>query len=195
MTCVARLVAQHLQGNLGQPVVIDNKPGGGTTIGSKAAASAPRRRLHAAVLELGAGDRAGLEQADGIRSAEGFRADRIHRQQLLPADGQRRGAGEFGQGVRRLCQGESRQDESGLRARHGVAARRRVFQAAARRSTSPAFPTGAARWSFPTCSAAASQMYWPTPATVLPLLREGKIKALAISSPERSPDLPRGADR
>ena len=33
-------------------------------------------------------------------------------------------------------------------------------------------------------------MYWPTPATVLPLLREGKIKALAISSPQRSPDLP-----
>ena len=33
-------------------------------------------------------------------------------------------------------------------------------------------------------------MYWPTPATVLPLIREGKIKALAISSPQRSPDLP-----
>jgi len=33
-------------------------------------------------------------------------------------------------------------------------------------------------------------MYWPTPATVLPLIREGKIKALAISSPQRSSDLP-----
>ena len=38
---VARLVAQHLQGNLSQPIVIDNRPGGGTTIGSKAAASSP----------------------------------------------------------------------------------------------------------------------------------------------------------
>jgi len=33
-------------------------------------------------------------------------------------------------------------------------------------------------------------VYWPTPATVLPLIREGKIKALAITSPQRSPDLP-----
>jgi tripartite-type tricarboxylate transporter receptor subunit TctC len=34
------------------------------------------------------------------------------------------------------------------------------------------------------------QVYWPTPATVLPLIRERKIKALAITSPERNPDLP-----
>src|SRR4029453_11037953 len=38
---MARLLAQHLQGTLGQAVLIDNKPGGGTTIGSKAAAAAP----------------------------------------------------------------------------------------------------------------------------------------------------------
>ena len=38
---LARLLAQPLQGKLGQAVVIDNKPGGGTTIGSKTAAVAP----------------------------------------------------------------------------------------------------------------------------------------------------------
>src|ERR1700730_6615523 len=37
---LARLLVQKLQRKLGRPVVIDNKPGGGTTIGSKVAAGA-----------------------------------------------------------------------------------------------------------------------------------------------------------
>jgi tripartite-type tricarboxylate transporter receptor subunit TctC len=32
--------------------------------------------------------------------------------------------------------------------------------------------------------------YWPTPATGVPLIREGKIKALAITSAQRSSELP-----
>jgi tripartite-type tricarboxylate transporter receptor subunit TctC len=37
---VARLIAPHLASQLGQPVVIDNRPGGGTSIGVKAVMSA-----------------------------------------------------------------------------------------------------------------------------------------------------------
>src|ERR1043166_3169173 len=37
---MARLLTQHLQTRLGQPIVVENKPGGGTTIGTKAAAVA-----------------------------------------------------------------------------------------------------------------------------------------------------------
>src|SRR5438034_175302 len=37
----ARIVAQHLQAALGQPFVIDNRPGGGTLIGMDAVAQAP----------------------------------------------------------------------------------------------------------------------------------------------------------
>ncbi len=37
---MARLLAQHLQASLAQPIIIDNRPGGGTTIGTKAVATA-----------------------------------------------------------------------------------------------------------------------------------------------------------
>jgi len=37
---VGRLIAQHLSDSLGQNVIVDNRPGGGTTIGLKAVASA-----------------------------------------------------------------------------------------------------------------------------------------------------------
>ena len=36
---VARQIGQQISGVLGQPVVIDNRPGGGTTIGLKALAT------------------------------------------------------------------------------------------------------------------------------------------------------------
>ena len=38
---VARLVADHLQTNLGQPVVVDNKPGGSAVIAERAVMNAP----------------------------------------------------------------------------------------------------------------------------------------------------------
>ncbi|WP_198968681.1 Bug family tripartite tricarboxylate transporter substrate binding protein [Xylophilus sp. ASV27] len=37
----ARLVAQHLQTSLGQPIIVENKPGGNFAIGTEAAAKAP----------------------------------------------------------------------------------------------------------------------------------------------------------
>src|SRR5262245_31391776 len=37
----ARVVMQHLQGRLGQSIVVENRPGGGTTIGTKAVITAP----------------------------------------------------------------------------------------------------------------------------------------------------------
>ena len=37
----ARVITQHIQTRLGQSMVIENKPGGGTTIGLKAVMAAP----------------------------------------------------------------------------------------------------------------------------------------------------------
>ena len=41
MDTIARVVADQLQGKLGQPVVVENRPGAGSTLGAKAVASAP----------------------------------------------------------------------------------------------------------------------------------------------------------
>jgi tripartite-type tricarboxylate transporter receptor subunit TctC len=38
---VGRVIMQHLQARLGQNIVIENRPGGGTTLGAKAVATAP----------------------------------------------------------------------------------------------------------------------------------------------------------
>lgn len=37
----ARIVSQHVQTRLGQSIIVENRPGGGTTIGSKAVVTAP----------------------------------------------------------------------------------------------------------------------------------------------------------
>jgi len=40
MDTMARVIAQHMQIRLGQPVIVENRPGAGTTIGAKAVATA-----------------------------------------------------------------------------------------------------------------------------------------------------------
>ena len=41
MDTIARFTAQQMQARLGQPVIVDNRPGAGSTIGAKAVADAP----------------------------------------------------------------------------------------------------------------------------------------------------------
>src|SRR5215471_2709711 len=57
-------------------------------------------------------------------------------------------------------------------------------------SISPAFPYRGGALVIPDMLGGRIHVYWPTPATVLPLIREGKIKALAITGPQRNSDLP-----
>jgi tripartite-type tricarboxylate transporter receptor subunit TctC len=45
---LARLMGQWLQGRLGQPFIVENRPGAGTNIG-RGGGARPTRRLHAAV--------------------------------------------------------------------------------------------------------------------------------------------------
>ena len=62
---LARLVGQWLSERLGQPFVIDNRPGGGGNIGTESGRAGPGRRLHAAP-----GQFAEHDQCDALREAQ-----------------------------------------------------------------------------------------------------------------------------
>jgi tripartite-type tricarboxylate transporter receptor subunit TctC len=186
---VARLLAQSLQGKVGQPVVIDNKPGGGTTIGSKAAASSP----HDGYTLLFSSSALVIEPAL-IKQMEydpqkdftpiAFVASNsclLTVNAQVPANSVK----EFVEYARvnpgKLSLGFAQGTVSQLVGEyfnrlHGLDI------------TSVPYRGGALV--IPDMLGGRITMYWPTPATVLPLIREGKIKALAISSPRRSADFP-----
>ena len=61
----ARVITQHIQTRLGQNIVIENKPGGGTTIGAEGGDGRAARWLHAALHRAEPGLHAGaLSQHD-----------------------------------------------------------------------------------------------------------------------------------
>lgn len=63
---VGRIVAQALTERWGRTVVVDNRPGAGSAVGTAIAAKAARR-LHAARLEFLGGDHTGAIPQPGIR--------------------------------------------------------------------------------------------------------------------------------
>jgi tripartite-type tricarboxylate transporter receptor subunit TctC len=186
---VARLLVQQLQGKLGQPVVVDNKPGGGTTIGSKLAASSPADGYtllfssSALVIEPAMNKQIEYDPQKDFTPVAFVASNSCLL--TINADVPANSVKEFVDYARanpgKLSLGFAQGTVSQLVGEyfnrlHGLDI------------TSVPYRGGALV--IPDMLGGRITMYWPTPATVLPLLREGKIKALAISSPRRSPDLP-----
>jgi tripartite-type tricarboxylate transporter receptor subunit TctC len=186
---MARLLAQHLQGVLGQTVVVDNKPGGGTTIGSKAAAAAlPDGATLLFVSSALVIDPIMNQKTEYDPQKDFAPIAFVARTSILltidarvPANS----VAEFTAYAKarpgKLSLGFAQGTVSQLIAEyfnhlHGLDI------------TSVPYRGGALV--IPDMLGGRVQVYWPTPATVLPLIRERKIKALAITSPERNPDLP-----
>jgi tripartite-type tricarboxylate transporter receptor subunit TctC len=186
---MVRLLAQQLQGKFGQAFIVDNKPGGGTTIGSKAAAVAPPDGYtllfasSALVIEPILNKQIEYDPQKDFTPVAFIARNSclltINAQ--VPADSVKEfiahakanpgklGLG-FAQGTVSQLVGEYFNRLNGLEI------------------TSVPYRGGALV--IPDMLGGRIHVYWPTPATVLPLIREGKIKALAASSAERNPDLP-----
>jgi tripartite-type tricarboxylate transporter receptor subunit TctC len=186
---MARLLAQHLQGRLGQAVVVDNKPGGGTTIGSKAAAIAPPDGYtllfasSALVIEPIMNQQVEYDPQKDLAAV----AFVMRTSTLLTVNAQvpARSVAEFvayaRAGPGKLSLGFAQGTVSQLLAEYFNRLHRLDI-------TSVPYRGGALV--VPDMLGGRIHVYWPTPATVLPLIREGKIKALATTSPQRNPDLP-----
>ncbi len=186
---MARLLAQHLQAKLGQAAVIDNKPGGGTTIGSKVAAAAPADGYtllfasSALVIEP-----IMTKQIEYDPQKDFAPIAFVARTSLLltindqvPANSVDGFVAYAKANPGKLSLGFAQGTVSQLAAEyfnrlHGLDI------------TSVPYRGGALV--IPDMLGGRIHIYWPSPATVLPLIREGRIKALATSSPERVSDLP-----
>ena len=186
---MARLLAQHLQAKLGEAAVIDNKPGGGTTIGSKVAAAAPADGYtllfasSALVIEP-----IMTKQIEYDPQKDFAPIAFVARTSLLltindqvPANSVEGFVAYAKANPGKLSLGFAQGTVSQLAAEyfnrlHGLDI------------TSVPYRGGALV--IPDMLGGRIHIYWPSPATVLPLIREGRIKALATSSPERVSDLP-----
>ena len=132
---MARLLTQHLAPRLGQPIVIDNKPGGGTTIGTKAAAAAePDGYTLLFVSSSIALDRAMKKKVDYEPLKDFAPVGTVNTTyHLLAAGGISDFAGQDDGGVCRLHQSASRHGQFRRDARHRSAPDRGDVQEAQRR--------------------------------------------------------------
>lgn len=186
---MARLLTQHLQPRLGQALVVENKPGGGTTIGSKAVATAEPDGYtllfisSALVIDpalnkkLDYDPRKDFAPIASINTTSWVLA--IH--PSLPA----KNVAEF------VAYTKANPSKVSFGFAQGTASQlvgERFKQLTGADILSVPYKGGAA--AMPDFLGGRIQMLLPTPATTLPLIREGKLRAIAITSAARSPDLP-----
>jgi tripartite-type tricarboxylate transporter receptor subunit TctC len=186
---MVRLLAQQLQGKLGQAFIVDNKPGGGTTIGSKAVAVAPPDGYtllfasSALVIEPILNKQIEYDPQKDFAPVAFIARNSclltINAQ--VPADSVQEFIAYAKANPGKLSLGFAQGTVSQLVGEyfnrlHGL--------------DIASVPYRGGALVIPDMLGGRIHVYWPTPATVLPLVREGRIKALATSSPERNPDLP-----
>ena len=194
---LARLMGQWLSERLGQPFVIENRPGAGTNIATEAVVSAPpdgyTLLLVSASNAINATlyDKLNFNFIRDIAPVAGIiRAAQCH-------GGESIGSGQDGSRVHRLCQGQSGQDQHGV-GRHREPApcvRRAVQDDDRRQHGARALSRRGARAHRSARRAGASHVR-PMPAAI-EYIRAGKLRALAVTTATRSealPDIPTVGD-
>ena len=185
---MARLLIQHVQTRLGQPMIVDNRVGGGTSIGVKAAATSPPDGYTLLFISSALVIDPAMKKADydptrdfapiAIASTTSWL---LAISPSLPV----KTMAEF------VAYTKANPGKVTLAYTQGTAAvlvGERFKQLSGAEITAIPYKGGAA--AMPDFLGGRIQMLIPTPSTTLPLIREGKMLPLAITSAERSPDLP-----
>lgn len=185
---MARLLTQHLSPRLGQPIVIDNRPGGGTTIGTKLAAAAEPDGytllfISSAIIIDPAMKHVAYDPLKEFApvATVNTTAWLITIAPSLPVKTLK----EF------VAHSKAHPGAINFAATQGTAA---ILVAERFKQLSGAdlfiipYKGGAA--ALPDFLGGRIQVLNPTPSTSLALIREGKMRPLLITSPERSPELP-----
>ena len=188
---MARLLTQHLAPRLGQPIVIDNKPGGGTTIGTKMAAAAEPDGytllfISSAIITDPAMKHVAYDPLKDFAPVATVNSTAwlITVSPALPVYNL----------AELVAYSKAHPGTVNFAATQGTAA---ILVAERFKQLSGAdlfiipYKGGAA--ALPDFLGGRIQMLNPTPSTSLPLIRDGKMRALLITSPERSallPDVP-----
>ena len=186
---MARLLAQHLQVSLGQPIVVDNRPGGGTSIGTKAAALASPDGYtllftsSSLVIDPAMNRKADYDPLKDFAPIA-FVATTSWLLAISP-DLPARSLAEF------VAHAKANPGKLSFGFAQGTASQlvgERFKLLTGTDILSVPYKGGAA--ALPDFLGGRLQMLLPTPSTSLALIREGKMRALAITSPARSQDLP-----
>ena len=185
---MVRLLAQHAQQRLGQPIIIDNRPGGGTSIGTKAAAnSAPDGYTLLFISSALVTDPAmrGIDYDPMKDFAPVASVTTTSWLFAIVPSLPVRTMKEF------IAHTRANPGTVNLAYAQGTAAvllGERFKQLSGADITSIPYKGGAA--AMPDFLGGRIQMLVPTPSTTLGLIREGKMRILGITSAQRSPDLP-----
>ena len=132
---LARSLGEKLTGALGQPVLVENKPGANGNVGAEFVAKSARRRLHVAARRYrSAGDQSERLFDVAVRSGARFRAGNDGRVFAAHPGRQSGRCGQFGAGAGDARQSQAGQDQfRDLRRWRSAAPRGRGIRAAHRR--------------------------------------------------------------
>ena len=185
---VARLIAQRFSESWGQTVIVNNRPGGGSTIGHAVVAKAPPDGHTLLVTTISFAITAVMQKL--VRSDQGFRPDQRVRLAAADIGGASVAAGDQSQGIHR--DGEVEGGRMGLRLlrrRHLAAPRGRDVQVDGRRRPGARALQGQRRGDERVSGRPHQDLFALVPA-VLQHIKAGSLRPIAVTTEQRLPYLP-----